>query len=163
MSYGPCQYKGCLLTYAKQTDSDSSHACANTDTDLCSSLIHSIVSYNSVSGQRRPWSDCANAQADLGLCCPHLPEDLAHMRTAKAHMNLCPYAHWSGPSLAVDIFFSNHLFGEFICGQWICWLKRANAQADLGLCDRICVTALFVLCGIYNYVHTGLDVIFATC
>ena len=22
-----------------------------------------------------PWSDCADAQADLDICCPHMPED----------------------------------------------------------------------------------------
>ena len=38
-------------------------------------LIHFIVFKDSVSGQRRSWSDCADAQADLGLRCPHMPED----------------------------------------------------------------------------------------
>ena len=32
--------------------------------------IHFTVSNDSVSEQRRPRSDCANAQSDLGLCCP---------------------------------------------------------------------------------------------
>ena len=35
----------------------------------CSST-YTTVSINSVSGQRRPKSTCANAQADLGLRCP---------------------------------------------------------------------------------------------
>ena len=39
------------------------------------SMIHSIVSFDSVSGQRRPCSDCADAQADLGLRWPHMPKD----------------------------------------------------------------------------------------
>ena len=30
-------------------------------------FIHFVVSNDSVSGQWRPWSDCADAQADLGL------------------------------------------------------------------------------------------------
>ena len=42
---------------------------------ICSPLIHSIVSNDSVRGKRRPWSDCADAQADLGLRCPHMLED----------------------------------------------------------------------------------------
>ena len=42
---------------------------------LCSPLKHSIVPSNSVCGQRRPCSDCVDAQADLGLRCPHMPED----------------------------------------------------------------------------------------
>ena len=42
---------------------------------LCSSFIHTVVSNDSDSGQWRPWSDCADAQADLGLRCPHMPKD----------------------------------------------------------------------------------------
>ena len=42
---------------------------------ICSALIHSIVSNDSVSGLRRPWSDCADAQADLGLRCLHMLND----------------------------------------------------------------------------------------
>ena len=42
---------------------------------LCSPFIHSIVSNDSVSGQWRPWSDCADEQADLGFHCPHIPKD----------------------------------------------------------------------------------------
>ena len=42
-------------------------------------MIHSMVFNDSASGQRRPWSDCADAQADLGLRCSHMPEDtLSH-------------------------------------------------------------------------------------
>ena len=33
------------------------------------------------SGQRRSWSNCADAQADLGLRCPHMPEE--HFRLAR--------------------------------------------------------------------------------
>ena len=32
-----------------------------------------VVSNDSVNGQWRPWSDCADAQADLGLRCQHMP------------------------------------------------------------------------------------------
>ena len=41
------------------------------------SPLHSypIVSDDSGRGQWKPWSDCANAQADLGLRCPHMPKD----------------------------------------------------------------------------------------
>ena len=44
--------------------------------DLCSSFVHSAVSNDSVSWQGRPWSDCAEAQSDLGLRCPHMPEEI---------------------------------------------------------------------------------------
>ena len=43
--------------------------------EKCSPLKHYIVSKDSVCWQRRPWSDCADAQADQGLRCPHMPED----------------------------------------------------------------------------------------
>ena len=45
--------------------------------------IYSIVSKNSVSGQRSPRSDCADAQSDLGLRCPHMPGDTFSHVTAK--------------------------------------------------------------------------------
>ena len=59
---------------------------------ICSSFIHSIVPNDSVNGQRRSESDCADAQADLGIRCPHMPEDrfshgapisFGHMRNVK--------------------------------------------------------------------------------
>ena len=68
--------KMCLRACAKCSNSDSSHACAKYHSGICSPLIHSIVSSDSVSGLRRPWSDYADAQADLGLRCPHMPEDI---------------------------------------------------------------------------------------
>ena len=49
--------------------------CAKYHPGLCSPSIQSVVSNNSVIGQWRPWSDCADAQSDLGLRCPHLPGD----------------------------------------------------------------------------------------
>ena len=57
----------CLRACAKYIDSDSSHACTKSDLGLCSSLIHSIVSIDSVVGEQRHWSDCANQQTRLLL------------------------------------------------------------------------------------------------
>ena len=68
---GPRQAKKCLRTCAFQ----SPCACAKYHPGLCSPFIHSVVLNDSSSGQWRPWSDCADAQADLGLRCPHMPED----------------------------------------------------------------------------------------
>ena len=48
-------------------------ACAKYHPGLCSPLIHSTVSINFISRRGRLWSDCAEAQADLGLRCPHMP------------------------------------------------------------------------------------------
>ena len=50
-------------------------ACAKYHPDFCSPLEHSIASNDSVWGERMPRSDCANMQADMGLRCPHMPED----------------------------------------------------------------------------------------
>ena len=62
-------------TFSKCTNSDSSQACRKSQPGICFPLLHSVVSDNSVSGQRRPWSDCANAQAGLDLRCPHMSGD----------------------------------------------------------------------------------------
>ena len=43
---------------------------------LCSSFMHSAVSNDSVSILLNPWLDFADAQADLGLYCPHMPGDI---------------------------------------------------------------------------------------
>ena len=56
------------------TYSDSSNACAKSHTSICSPMMYFIVSNDSASGQRRPWSDCADAQADLGLRWLPMPE-----------------------------------------------------------------------------------------
>ena len=73
--YGPSQAKRCLRTYAKCTDSSSRRACAKSHPVICFPLIQFIVSNDSVSGQRRPRSACANAQADLGLRYSHVLKD----------------------------------------------------------------------------------------
>ena len=50
----------CLWACAKCSDSDLTHACAvKSDLGICSPLIHSTVSNDSVSEQWLPWSDCA--------------------------------------------------------------------------------------------------------
>ena len=59
----PRQAKICLRACGKCTYSDTTHACAKFDPGICFPLLHSIVSNDSVSGQRRPRSDCADAQA----------------------------------------------------------------------------------------------------
>ena len=71
LPYWPRQAKQCLRTCAKCADSDH-HAHAQSHTALCSTLIQSMVSNDSISGQRRTWSDCVDVQADLGRRCPHM-------------------------------------------------------------------------------------------
>ena len=53
----------------------SSCTCAKSHFSISSPLNHSIVSNDSVCGQWWPWSDCADAQSNLGLRCPHMFED----------------------------------------------------------------------------------------
>ena len=62
----------CVRACVKCRDSNSSHACAKSHPG--SPFIHSTLSKYSVFGQRRPWSDCAKVQANLGLSCPLMPE-----------------------------------------------------------------------------------------
>ena len=66
----------------------SSCACAKHHPGLCCPFIHSVVSNNSVNGQRRPWSDCADAQADLGRHCPHMPESFFRMARSTWSKNI---------------------------------------------------------------------------
>ena len=49
--------------------------CAKSHLGICSAFKHSVISNDSVSGRRRPWSDCADAQADLDFRCSHMSED----------------------------------------------------------------------------------------
>ena len=80
ISYGSRQAKMCLRACAKCTDSISCHACVKSHPGICYSFLRYIDSNDSVSGQWRSWSDCADAQADLGLPCPHMPEDAFYLR-----------------------------------------------------------------------------------
>ena len=46
-----------------------------------------------LSGKLRPWSDCANAQADIGIRRPHMPEDVflndaSHIQIAKKNHHM---------------------------------------------------------------------------
>ena len=50
-----------------------------------------IVSNDSVSRQQRPWSDCANAQSDQGLCCPQRPKTFAHGGCHLFNLTLIPH------------------------------------------------------------------------
>ena len=49
----------------------SSCACVKYHPSLCTPVIHSVVFNDSVIGQRRPLSDCADAPAELGLRSPY--------------------------------------------------------------------------------------------
>ena len=63
------------LNIRKKRRCRSSCACSEYHPGLFSPFIHSVVSNDFVSGQGRLRSDCADAQSDLGLRCPHMPDD----------------------------------------------------------------------------------------
>ena len=52
----------------------SSCTCAKSHPGICSPLKR-IIANDFVCEQQRPWLDCADAQADLGLRCSYVPED----------------------------------------------------------------------------------------
>ena len=89
---------------------------------LCFPFIHSVVSNDSVSGQRRPWSDCADAQADLGLRCP----DMHKARSFQQH------AHPLTKNFVVHIK-TLCILGYPKFAQWRFWPDCANAQPYLNL------------------------------
>ena len=51
----------------------------------------------SISGQQRPWSACAHAQADLGLRCPLIPR--MHVRRNTRKGPLCSFGQHRSPSV----------------------------------------------------------------
>ena len=91
-----------------------------------------IVPNDSVSGQRRPWSDCADAQAVLGLRCPHMPEDTCSR--GAANMTASPTNANSEISTAfVDLtkVFADRLKKSCIFG----WSQCAKRKL-IRLCDQ---------------------------
>ena len=71
----------------KCTDSYLSLSCAKSRPSICFLLIHSVLSNDSFCGQRRARSDCADAQADLGLRGPPMSE-YAFLHGAASVFNL---------------------------------------------------------------------------
>ena len=81
------KWKG-VLEHAQNARTHIYPAHAQSQLGICSLLERSIVPIDSFSSQWRPWSDCAYAQADRDLRCPHMPEDTfshgaAHIHAAK--------------------------------------------------------------------------------
>ena len=71
---------------------------------LYSPFIHSVVSNDSVSGQWRSSLDCTDVQADLGLCCLHIPKDtfshgMAQMKTFVNYLWICEENKFKGKIL----------------------------------------------------------------
>ena len=70
---GSHQEENCLRTCAKCADSHHPARAQSFIWPLFSIHIFCSIQWfnDSVSGQRWPWSDCADAQSDLGLRCPY--------------------------------------------------------------------------------------------
>ena len=78
---------------------------------LCSPFIHSVVSNDSVHRQGRPGSDCADAQADLGLHCQHRP------------------IAWCSPTLYyIMLSFADLIFEIMGCGSRSSHLLKATSM-----------------------------------
>ena len=92
----------CLQASAKRTDSNLSNACAKSHPSICS-LLHSIVSIILLADSEGPGQD---AQADLGLRRPHMPEDKFSNGTAHLMFNrFClPFSVCDGESLRYSLF-----------------------------------------------------------
>ena len=70
------------------------HWCATQERTIIWAVSSESVS-SGISGQGRPWSDCASAQSDQGLCCPqnHWKLRLFPWR-ANARLRLCACSGW---------------------------------------------------------------------
>ena len=95
----------CLQACAKWVDSASADACAKSHPGICFPLIPSTVSNESDSGQWRLWSDCPDAQADLGLPCLHMLDDVFTQPIWKDVFCFFSALRW--------IHFSNHKRDNF--------------------------------------------------
>ena len=72
-----------LRACANCTDSDSYLVRAKSHPVISLPFIYSVIANDSVSGQQRPCSDCADAQADLGLRCMNIPEEMFSLGAAQ--------------------------------------------------------------------------------
>ena len=122
---GSRQAKKCLRVCAKYAD--SRHPAHSQSLSRAFALLkHSILSNESFCGQRRPWSDCADAQADLRLRCPHIPKDtLAH---GIIHIVSCVYGICSSYtfSLILSCDRKRNIFFRGIHSSWYMSLSMAH-------------------------------------
>ena len=78
IEYGLYKRKG-VFEHAPNAELDSSHFRAKTHLGICSPLIHSLVSNDSVSGQQRPRSACTDGLQTIHMKC----QDLFSLKTKK--------------------------------------------------------------------------------
>ena len=68
---GPCKRKS-TFEHAQNAQIQVTLLVAKYHRAFCYPFLHSAVVNDFVREQWRPWTDCADAQADLGLRCPHM-------------------------------------------------------------------------------------------
>ena len=110
----------------KMSGFTSSCACTKYHPGSSSQFIHSVGSNDSVSGQWQPWSDCTDAQADLGFCSAHMTEgtfshDAVQLNAYLVTEVLIKYV-FSNCSVTLTITFAIASFSEEAF-QWQSQLK----------------------------------------
>ena len=118
--------------------STSGDTCIQSIPVLCYSSLCSIVPDYSISGQWRSWSNCADAQADLSVRCPHMHifrrHDPYSLWITKCLMRLCRLI---GFALFIYILrqFSFHvaslLWSLFLFAQHFVSLKHCKSSFQL--------------------------------
>ena len=98
--------------------------CQCFDYAKCTCISISTVFNDSVNGQRSPRSDCAPAQSDLGLPCPHIPRNhlsargrsgtFGHMRNALIKIVMRINTFWLWPFL----IHSTVLVIQYMRSEW---------------------------------------------
>ena len=84
------------------------------DQKLCNTSLCSAEPNDSISGQWLSWSDCVDAQADLGLRCPHMTEGtfshgMAHVMLVALHRTCLVLAHLRKLRISPVQHFSCHV------------------------------------------------------
>ena len=105
--------------FEHEQNADSDHPVHVQSSILWSPFIHFIISNNSVSREGSPWSDCTNAQADLGLWCPHTPEDMFSL--GLVHLTLV---------LMLKYFDHRGMYVRSYHKKWS-WIKRLFSQVKI--------------------------------
>ena len=109
----------------------SSCAWAKYHPGLCSPFIHFIVYYNSGSRQWRPWSDCVDAQADLGLRCRHMPEGTFLHGPAHVYsrMNCWSWKYFKRPNICLLSFAQRNIsLQSWTANLHILWQRFSNSE-----------------------------------
>ena len=125
--------------------------CAWYHLGLCSPFIHSVVSNDSVSRQWRSWSECADAQANLGLCCSHMFEDRFWMVQPK-HCNNPKYWDILSTYHISPKIWNSPLYYLLMCQKYCCMYdKQFWSWSDAAFCSIWSGSTLFARAYLSQY------------